>query len=66
MSWAEKHPEAMRFALLFLMCYVFLLRMPSEALPMIAGGDGAQAEAQSVVCVDKDKQEIVLNLKRLR
>ena len=64
--WAEKHPELMRFALLFLMCYVFLLRMPSEALPMIAGGDSEHADAQSVVFVDKDKQEIVLKLKRSR
>ena len=56
----------MRFALLFLTCYVFLLRMPSEALPMIAGGDSEHADAQSVVFVDKDKQEIVLKLKRSR
>ena len=66
MRWAEKHPESMRFALLFLMCYVFLLRMPSEALPMIAGGDGVQADAQSVVWVDKDKKEIVLKWNRSR
>ena len=64
LRWASAIPDAMQFAVLFLMCYVFLLRMPSEALPMIVG-DGSEKEvAQSVVWVDPVKKEIVLKLGR--
>ena len=55
-------PGDMQFALLFLVCYVFLLRMPTEALPMVAGDGSGQEVTQSVVWVDPAKGEIVLKL----
>ena len=55
---------AKRFAELYLMCYVFLLRMPSEALSMVVAGGTTEDEQQSVVWFDADKQELVLKLRR--
>ena len=55
---------AKRFAELYLMCYVFLLRMPSEALSMVVAGGTTENEQQSVVWLDADKQELVLKLRR--
>ena len=46
------------------MCYVFLLRMPSEALSMVVAGGTTENEQQSVVWFDADKQELVLKLRR--
>ena len=46
------------------MCYVFLLRMPSEALSMVVAGGTTENEQQSVVWFDDDKQELVLKLRR--
>ena len=65
LRWASsQRREDKHCAILFLMCYVFLLRMPSEALPMIAG-DGSENElAQSVVWLDPAKEELVLKLRR--
>ena len=57
-------PSDVQFAILFLMCYVFLLRMPSEALPMVVGDGSGHELAQSVVWVDPVKEEIVLLLQR--
>ena len=34
MAWAQKREGRQRFAMLFLCAYVFLLRLPSEALPI--------------------------------
>ena len=64
LRWTEENPVAKQFAVLFLMCYVFLLRMPSEALPMIVGDGREQEDAQSVVWVDDVKNEIALKLRR--
>ena len=61
---AMKSQDDLHFALLFLVCYVFLLRMPSEALPMIVGDGSGQELAQSVIWVDPVKNELVLKLKR--
>ena len=46
------------------MCYVFLLRMPSEALSMVVAGGTTEEEEQSVVWLDVAKQELVLKLRR--
>ncbi len=35
--WSESRPEYRRMALLWLFTYAFLLRLPSEALPAVAG-----------------------------
>ena len=49
-----EHSEAM--AMLFLAAYVFLLRVPSEGIPMRRGGDGARMEEhKSVFSLEGDK-----------
>ena len=40
--------ETERFAMLWLMAYVFLLRVPSEALPMEKGEFGKPSDGQAV------------------
>ena len=35
--WSESHEEYWHYARLFLLAYAFLLRLPSEALPVNAG-----------------------------
>ena len=60
---ASQHEETMRCAMLFLFAYTFLLRLPSEALPVVVGSrvEGTVV-AQAVVSVEGD--ELVLTLKR--
>ena len=48
--------------MLFLASYIFLLRVPSEALPICIGGVGEAVEQQSVVLVNES--EVVLRLAR--
>ena len=58
MKLGEKHAEFRTYSLLFLCAYVFMLRLPSEALPLsVSGGD-----SQSTLSLDGDK--VVLCLKR--
>ena len=59
MRWAKKHPEFSRLAVLFLTAYAFLLRVPSEALPMVVA-DGSSGQSV-VVATD---HEIILTLQR--
>ena len=40
--------ETVQFAMLWLMAYVFLLRVPSEALPVEKGEAGNQSDGQAV------------------
>ena len=61
---ATRSPEYEAFARLFLMSYAFLLRLPSEALPMIVAGGEHMANAKSVVHIDWDKEQLVLELSR--
>ena len=49
-------------AMLFLTCYVFLLRLPSEALPIVVNSGGALDGQQSTICVESDV--VVLYLAR--
>lgn len=58
--WSESHPECKPFAVLFLLAYVFLLRLPSEALPAVAGGPPA-VDAQSALSRQGD--QLVLHLR---
>jgi len=51
-----------KFAMLWLVSYVFLLRMPSEALPMARGGEAGDEDVQSVLCLRKGI--LYLKLKR--
>ena len=48
--------------MLFLTSYVFLLRLPSEALPIVVNSGGALDGQQSSLCVESDS--IVLHLCR--
>ena len=47
-------------AMLFLASYVFLLRLPSEAVPMTVGGAGCGHGRQSVICLEGE--EVCLRL----
>ena len=62
LSWAERHTEYLQFAYLFLFAYVFLLRLPSEALPVVVAAVEGGLEAQSVLSLAGD--ELVLRLRR--
>ena len=48
--------------MLFLTCYVFLLMLPSEALPILVSRGGAAGGQQATICVEVDK--VVLHLGR--
>ena len=52
------HEEFRIYSLLFLLAYVFLLRLPSEALPLAVNG----TDGQSILSIVEDK--VVLTLKR--
>lgn len=51
-----------RFAHLFLISYIFLLRLPSEALPIVVGAESAQVDRQAVLTLEG--QELSLQLGR--
>ena len=59
-------PDAMRFAMLWLAAYVFLLRVPSEALDMKRGGSDfvPKPAEQSVLFLNEDTGELCLRLHR--
>ena len=43
LAWCKTRPEFRRFGFLFLLTYVFLLRLPSEALPARKGCGNGQS-----------------------
>ena len=57
LHFSEEHREYRVYALLFLTAYAFLLRLPSEALPITAGGDGPCR-------LVREGKHLVLTLKR--
>ena len=59
LRWCDKRTFHRPYGFLFLFAYIFLLRLPSEALPATHGGD---AEKQSRVYRDGDA--IILKLRR--
>ena len=65
LAWAEQHPEYTRCAVLYLFTYVFLLRLPSEALPAIAGGEGCP-DAHSILVCDGSKLTLTLQSRKNR
>ncbi len=60
LEWSQQNVEYLPFATLFLFTYIFLLRLPSEALPAVAGGEDCQ-EAQSVLTYEGE--QVVLRLR---
>ena len=60
MEWAREHAQYENFAMLFLLAYWFLSRLPSEALPAVAGR-GTALDAQSVLW--KTDTELILDLR---
>ena len=58
MKLGERRAEFKTYSLLFLCAYAFLLRLPSEALPLSIDG----SDTQSVMSLDGDN--LVLKLKR--
>ena len=61
MTWSQRHESRRQLAMLFLCAYVFLLRLPSEALP-IKVQKGHCLTGQAVVQMVDDK--LVLSLAR--
>ena len=55
---------AKRFAMLYLICYIFLLRLPSEAMPMVVAGGSADDDQQSVIQMNGFDEWLVLKLHR--
>ena len=60
-KWAKKHSDRQGFAMLFLCSYIFLLRLPSEALP-IKIQKGEFLDGQAVLKTTGDK--LILSLAR--
>ena len=62
-KWGAEASEVERtFVKLFVLAYAFLLRLPSEALPVVAGVKGMVFEANSMLYMSDGK--LVLQLKR--
>ena len=49
LQWYRSNPENESFGALFLLSYVFLLRLPSEALPVRIGKGGLHMEGDALV-----------------
>ena len=60
-EWARSHAGYNRYVVLFALAYIFLLRLPSEALPMVLG-PSSDNDKQSVLHVLPE--ELILYLKR--
>ena len=61
MKEAIKQPEKIKYAVLFIMAYSFMNRLPSEALPAVAGKEADMPEAHSVIY--KSGDSLVLKLR---
>ena len=59
-------PEFARFGTVFLLSYVFLLRLPSEALPTVCALSGRQPVAQSVLRLEGDELVMCLQKRKNR
>ena len=60
-KWCVKNRKYTRHAVLYVITYAFLLRLPSEALPLTAGGECSQSR----LSVDADSVTIVLQRRRV-
>ena len=62
--FCQDNPVAKRFAMLYLICYIFLLRLPSEALPMVVAGGSADDDQQAMIQMNGFDEWLVLKLHR--
>ncbi len=53
LDWSRERPDYQRYAALFLLAYTFLLRVPSEAIPTVAGGVADQS-SQAILALEGD------------
>ena len=60
-DWCVTNTEFLQFGYLFALAYIFLLRLPSEALPIVAGRDRDISGAKAVLSTVGD--ELVLTLR---
>ena len=60
LKWAGDRPEYVTFARLFLICYAFLLRLPSEGLPMRVAREETGLIGQSYIIAKDDELVVVL------
>ena len=60
LQWCESHQEYANYGFLFLVAYAFLLRLPSEALPIQCGLDGGDGR----VCLLIEGNKLALVLRR--
>ena len=57
-------PGNMRWGMLYLLAYVFLLRLPSEALPVVRGCVGSARNQEFASCIFLEDEHVCLKLKR--
>ena len=61
----SSEPDALALAMAYLTTYVFMLRMPSECLPMrVASGRSNDAALQSVITVESDQLRLCLHRRK--
>ena len=58
----ERNIETLQFAMLWLVSYTFLLRVPSEALPIVRGDVDTPIDSQAVLYLE-DATTLALRLK---
>ena len=64
--WSLQEQSHGKFALLFLISYIFLLRLPSEALPIVLGSKDKQSDSQAVLYKDDGKLFLKLRCRKNR
>ena len=61
-AWTSDKPRWRHVSLLFVFAYQFLLRVPSEALPVVAGASQSDPKQQAALWKDTENQALVLTL----
>ena len=61
-AWTRDKPRWRHVSLLFVFAYQFLLRVPSEALPVVAGTSQSDPKQQVALWKDAENQALVLTL----
>lgn len=64
LRWAADHHEFLDYARLFLFTYAFLLRLPSEGVGAVVGGDRAPANGQNNAAAYREGDTIIVTLQR--